>query len=57
MTFVISDAEGDDALRLFFLVTWVEYAHTPILPDPSTPGPCDLLILKSNYGDRNDGCR
>ncbi|MBE9581679.1 MAG: MBL fold metallo-hydrolase, partial [Proteobacteria bacterium] len=25
---------------------------TPILPDPSIPEPCDLLILESTYGDR-----
>lgn len=26
--------------------------NTPILPDPDTPDPCDLLILESTYGDR-----
>jgi metallo-beta-lactamase family protein len=26
--------------------------HTPILPDPDIPDPCDLLILESTYGDR-----
>jgi metallo-beta-lactamase family protein len=26
---------------------------TPLLPDPDTPDPCDLLILESTYGDRN----
>ncbi|MBN1841428.1 MAG: MBL fold metallo-hydrolase [Deltaproteobacteria bacterium] len=26
--------------------------NTPILPDPSIPEPCDLLILESTYGDR-----
>jgi metallo-beta-lactamase family protein len=26
--------------------------NTPILPDPSIPDPCDLLILESTYGDR-----
>ena len=25
---------------------------TPILPDPDTPWPCDLLVLESTYGDR-----
>ncbi len=25
---------------------------TPILPDPDSPDPCDLLILESTYGDR-----
>jgi len=24
--------------------------HTPILPDPDPPDPCDLLILESTYG-------
>lgn len=24
---------------------------TPILPDPDPPGPCDLLVLESTYGD------
>jgi metallo-beta-lactamase family protein len=27
--------------------------HTPILPDPDLPDPCDLLVLESTYGDRN----
>lgn len=27
-------------------------SHTPILPDPDTPEPCDLLILESTYGNR-----
>jgi metallo-beta-lactamase family protein len=27
--------------------------HTPILPDPDRPDPCDLLVLESTYGDRN----
>lgn len=26
--------------------------HTPILPDPDIPEPCDLLVLESTYGDR-----
>ncbi len=26
--------------------------HAPILPDPDTPEPCDLLILESTYGNR-----
>lgn len=26
-------------------------SHTPILPDPSVPDPCDLLIMESTYGD------
>ena len=26
--------------------------NTPILPDPDTPDPCDLLILESTYGNR-----
>lgn len=25
---------------------------TPILPDPDIPGPCDVLVLESTYGDR-----
>lgn len=25
---------------------------TPLLPDPDSPSPCDLLILESTYGDR-----
>ncbi len=31
--------------------------HTPILPDPDSPDPCDLLILESTYGDRNHESR
>ena len=27
--------------------------ETPILPDPSLPDACDLLVLESTYGDRN----
>ena len=27
-------------------------SHTPILPDPAIPDPCDLLIMESTYGDR-----
>jgi metallo-beta-lactamase family protein len=27
--------------------------HTPILPDPDIPEPCDLLVMESTYGDRN----
>jgi metallo-beta-lactamase family protein len=27
-------------------------SHTPILPDPDIPEPCDLLIMESTYGDR-----
>ena len=27
--------------------------HTPILPDPDVPEPCDLLVMESTYGDRN----
>ena len=30
---------------------------TPILPDPDSPGSCDLLILESTYGDRNHTSR
>ncbi|CAN2048961.1 metallo-beta-lactamase family protein [Candidatus Magnetomoraceae bacterium gMMP-1] len=26
--------------------------NTPILPDPDVPGPCDILILESTYGNR-----
>ena len=26
--------------------------NTPLLPDPSIPGPCDLLVLESTYGDK-----
>ncbi|CAN2042459.1 metallo-beta-lactamase family protein [Candidatus Magnetomoraceae bacterium gMMP-15] len=26
--------------------------NTPILPDPDVPGPCDILVLESTYGDR-----
>ncbi|MEA1967247.1 MAG: MBL fold metallo-hydrolase [Thermodesulfobacteriota bacterium] len=26
--------------------------HTPILPDPDIPEPCDLLIMESTYGDK-----
>jgi len=25
---------------------------TPILPDPDIPGPCDILVMESTYGDR-----
>ncbi len=25
---------------------------TPLLPDPDVPGPCDLLVIESTYGDR-----
>jgi metallo-beta-lactamase family protein len=31
--------------------------HTPILPDPDIPEPCDLLIMESTYGDRNHADR
>ncbi len=30
---------------------------TPILPDPSIPAPCDLLIMESTYGDHCHGSR
>ena len=26
--------------------------HTPLLPDPTPPPPCDLLLIESTYGDR-----
>ena len=26
--------------------------HTPLLPDPAVPAPCDLLVMESTYGDR-----
>lgn len=26
--------------------------HTPLLPDPTPPLPCDLLLIESTYGDR-----
>lgn len=30
----------------------VGVAHTPLLPDPAIPAPCDLLVMESTYGDR-----
>ncbi|GAK56909.1 metallo-beta-lactamase family protein RNase [Candidatus Vecturithrix granuli] len=30
----------------------VGVSHTPLLPDPAIPAPCDLLVMESTYGDR-----
>lgn len=32
-------------------------SHTPILPDPAIPDPCDVLIMESTYGDHSHGDR
>ena len=51
ITFVIPNPDGDDYTVIFSGDLGGFY--TPILPDPSPPGPCDLLVLESTYGHRN----
>jgi metallo-beta-lactamase family protein len=48
--FPVNEKSGD-----YYSVTFsgdLGSRNTPILPDPSIPGPCNLLVLESTYGDR-----
>ncbi len=42
---------GDDAVRLVFSGDLGQYG-SPILMDPVTPEPADLVLMESTYGDR-----
>lgn len=50
--FSVPDVPGNAPTRITFSGD-LGCRHTPILPDPDPPDPCDLLILESTYGDRN----
>lgn len=41
---------GDPAFSVVFSGD-LGASHTPILPDPAIPEPCDLLVMESTYGD------
>jgi metallo-beta-lactamase family protein len=43
--------EGDRLLRLVFSGDVGRY-DAPLVPDPTPPPPCDVLVMESTYGDR-----
>jgi metallo-beta-lactamase family protein len=45
-------ADRDPPLRLLFSGDVGRY-DAPLVPDPTPPTPCDVLVLESTYGDRN----
>ncbi len=43
--------EGSEPLRCLFSGDLGRY-DAPLVPDPSVPNPCDVLVVESTYGDR-----
>jgi metallo-beta-lactamase family protein len=48
----IEVARRGEPLRLLFSGDVGRY-DAPLVPDPSPPPPCDVLVVESTYGDRN----
>lgn len=48
---VLAELAGDSR-RVFFSGDVGRY-DAPLVPDPESPGPCDVLVIESTYGDRD----
>jgi len=54
--FYFHDPGSDNVYKVIFSGD-LGCKDTPILPDPTLPDACDLLVLESTYGDRNHASR